>query len=182
MVSESIFRTAVFDALCACLGLDRNGQEAAALIREAYAEPENTPRLPRNRDVVYWTVLGDPSAEVRPAESVSVRAGTGRNTHVVYTTLNYRLIIVCYGPSSETFARRIRSALFLDGPGCPRRILRAAGIFPVPDPPQPVLLYEEEGSLWRRRADLTVSLRVADVQAGPETGSVSSAPQAILWT
>ena len=177
MMNSELFRTAIFDALCACLGLDRDGEEAASLIREAYAEPENSPRLPRNRNVIYWTVLQEPGAETRPAESVSGRAGTGRNTNVVYTTLQYQLIIVCYGPSSETFARRIRSLLFLDGDGCPRRILRQAGIYPVPDPPQPAILYEEEGSLWRRRADLAVSLRVAEEQAGPETGAVTVPPE-----
>ena len=32
----------------------------------------------------------------------------------------------------------------------------------MPRPPQPVILHEEEASLWRKRADLTISLRVTD--------------------
>ena len=106
--------------------------------------------------------------------------GAGRNTPVVYTTLKYQLIIVCYGPASETNARRIRHMLFLDGTGFPRRILRNAGIFPVPDPPQPSLLHEEEGSLWRKRADLTISLRVRDEQRAQARNSINSPPAIVI--
>ena len=45
MISESpSFHTAIFDALCACLNLNKTSAAAAALIHEAYAEPENVPR------------------------------------------------------------------------------------------------------------------------------------------
>ena len=102
------------------------------------------------------------------------------DTPVVYATLKYQLIIVCYGPACEAYASRIRSVLFLDGSGFPRRILRSAGIYPVPDPPQPSILHEEEGSLWRKRADLTISLRVWEEQRGQARGSVTVAPAVIL--
>ena len=49
-----------------------------------------------------------------------------------------------------------------DGSGYPRSILRKAGLYPLPQPPMPVLIYEEEGALFRRRADLAISLRVQD--------------------
>ena len=179
-MNYELLRTAVYDALCACLNLDKTGSEATALIHEAYAEPENVPRPPRNRNVIYWTVLQDPSPD--PA-AVSVNAesgGAGRNTPVVYTTLKYQLIIVCYGPACEEYAQRIRSMLYLDGAGFPRQILRAAGIYPVPDPPQPALLHEEEGSIWRKRADLTIQLRVRDEQRSSARGSIQSAPAVIL--
>lgn len=70
--------------------------------------------------------------------------------------------------------------LYLDGAGFPRRILRAAGIFPVPDPPQPSLLHEEEGSLWRKRADLSISLRVKDEQRAQSRGSIRSTPAVVF--
>ena len=70
--------------------------------------------------------------------------------------------------------------LFLDGAGFPRRILRDAGIYPVPDPPQPSLLHEEEGSLWRKRADLTVSLRVRDEVSGQTRGTIAVPPAVVL--
>ena len=179
MISESsAFHTAIFDALCACLNLSES--EGVKLIHEAYAEPENTPRPPRNRNVIYWTVLQDPAADPVATAVMESSPGTGRNTPVVYTTLKYQLIIVCYGPDCEEYAHRIRSMLYLDGYGLPRKILRDAGIYPVPDPPQPALLHEEESSLWRKRADLTVQLRVRDEQRGQARGNITVAPDVII--
>ena len=180
MLPESpSFHTAIFDALCACLNLNRHSAEEAALIREAYAEPENSPQPPRNRNVIYWSVLQEPGQAVPLAFNAEAGSASS-HTPVVYSTLKYQLVIVCYGPACEAYASRIRSMLFLDGAGFPRRILRDAGIFPVPDPPQPSLLYEEEGSLWRKRADLTISLRVRDEQHSPARGSVTVAPAVII--
>ena len=174
--SKKPHHTAIFDAFCACLGLGRDSREAAALIHEAYAEPENAPRPPRNRNVIYWTLLQDPASDPVFTAYNPEPAGTGRNSVTVYTTLKYQLIIVCYGPDAEEYALRIRSMLYLDGSGFPRRILREAGIYPVPDPPQPAILYEEEGSLWRKRADLTISLRVQFETQALSRGSIQSAP------
>ena len=179
-MNYELCRKAVFDALCACLGLDKDSAEAIALIHEAYAEPENVPRLPRNRNVVYWTVLQDPAMDAVSTEYTAETDGKGGHIPVVSTTLKYQLVVVCYGPDCEAYASRIRSMLFLDGAGFPRHILRAAGIFPVPGPSQPSILYEEEGSLWRKRADLTVSLRVLDTQRAAERGSIRVPPAVIL--
>ena len=79
MISESsAFHTAIFDALCACLNLTE--AEGIKLIHEAYAEPENVPRPARNKNVIYWTVLQDPSADPVSTEWNN-EAGTG-DTHV----------------------------------------------------------------------------------------------------
>ena len=179
-MNYELYRAAVFDALCACLNLNKTGAEALALIHEAYSEPENVPCPPRNRNVIYWTMLQDPAPDPVSTATCTEAAGAGRNTPVVYTTLKYQLVIVCYGPAAEEYALRIRQLLFLDGPGFPRRILRDAGIFPVPDPPQPEILHEEEGSLWRRRADLTVSLRVRHEQAARARGSIRTVPAVVI--
>lgn len=180
MVSvSSPFRIAVFDALCACLNLNKNSAEAVRLVHEAYAEPENAPRPPRNRNVIYWTLVQDYTSD--PVSTSCDTEGLGRShTPVVYTTLKYQMIIVCYGPACEEYAQRIRSLLYLDGVDFPRQILRNAGIYPIPDPPQPVLLHEEDGSLWRKRADLTISLRVRDQQEGQARGSIITAPAVII--
>ena len=98
----------------------------------------------------------------------------------VCTTLKYNLVIVCYGPAAEEYARRIRHMFYLDGRFFPRQILRDAGIFPVPDPPQPALLHEEEGSLWRKRADLTIQLRVRDEQNAQARNAITTAPAVML--
>ena len=179
MISESSsFHTAIFDALCSCLNL--SAAEGIKLIHEAYAEPENVPRPPRNRNVIYWTVLQDPSPDSMTAAWMNEAGGGDRHTPVACSTLKYQLIIVCYGPACEEYAWRIRQMLYLDGLGFPRQILRAAGIYPVPNPPQPSILHEEEGSLWRRRTDLTVQLRVRDEQRGQARGSISAAPAVII--
>ena len=52
--------------------------------------------------------------------------------------------------------------MYLDGVRKPRGILRMAGIYPVPRPAQAMVTREPAGSLWRRRADLVISLRVKD--------------------
>ena len=176
-MNYELFNTAIFDTLCACLGL--SAAEGIKLIHEAYAEPENVPRPGRNRNVIYWSVLQEPGQAVPLAFNAEAGSASS-HTPVVYSTLKYQLVIVCYGPACEAYASRIRSMLFLDGAGSPRRILRSAGIYPVPDPPQPSLLYEEEGSLWRKRADLVISLRVRDEQHGPARGSIQTAPAVIL--
>ena len=177
-MNSELFREAVFDALCACLNL--SAAEGVKLIHEAYAEPENVPRPARNKNVIYWTVLQDPASD--PVSTEWNNAPGTSNTHVptVCTTVKYNLVIVCYGPACEEYASRIRHMLYLDGRGVPRQILRNAGIFPVPDPPQPSLLPEEEGSLWRRRADLTIQLRVRDEQRYQNRSSIKIAPAVIL--
>ena len=87
--------------------------------------------------------------------------------------------IVCYGPSALSNARKIRSFLYLDGSGFPRSILRKAGLYPVPSPPEPLILHEPEGSLWRLRADLTVSLRVRDEIAASQPAA-HTAPDILM--
>lgn len=181
MISENQnFHNAIFDALCACLNLNKNSADAANLIREAYAEPENMPQPSRKRNIIYWTTLLDPGTDAVSTEYVSDATTGNRHTPVVYTTLKYQLIIVCYGPACEAYAHRIRAMFFLDGAGFPRRILREAGIYPVPDPAQPTLLHEEEGSLWRKRADLTISLRVRDELSGQARNAITTAPTVII--
>lgn len=97
----------------------------------------------------------------------------------VISFLPYRLILICYGPDCEQYAHRIRSFLFLDGSGYPRSILRQSGIYPVPRPPMPILLDEEEGNLLRRRTDLMIPLRVSDALAHQNRRFGISEPPAI---
>ena len=179
MLSESsAFHTAIFDALCACLNL--SAAEGIKLIHEAYAEPENAPRPARTKNVIYWTALQDPAADPVSTEWNAGVGSAGTHLPIVCTTVKYNLVIVCYGPACEEYASRIRSMLFLDGRGFPRQILRATGIYPIPDPPQPSLLYEEEGSLWRKRTDLTVQLRVRDEQRSQARSSIISPPAVVF--
>ena len=169
----------IFKALCACLALMPSSEQALSLIRQAYTEPENSPQPARSADVIYWSLTPEQGND--PASYNETDASGGSHKPTVHRFLPYQLLIVCYGPSCEANARKIRSFLYIDGVNLPRGILRKAGIYPVPDPPVPQLLYEPEGSLWRRRADLTISLRVRDTlvySAG--RGAIQVAPAIIL--
>ncbi len=169
-------RTTLYRALCACFGLSPDAADASVLIREAYQEPENAPRPPRNTDGIYYSVLPDTAPEAPPAY-VADNPASASHVPSVSTFAAYRLQVVCYGPHALENARKIRAFLFLDGTGFPRSILRKAGLYPVPDPPEPMLLREPEGSLWRQRADLTVSLRAEEKETHPgRRGAVTVAP------
>ena len=166
----------IYSTLCACFGLSASSSEAAVLIREAYQEPENAPRPPRSTDVIYYSLEPD-SAPEPPAMYNTTNTGSASHTPSVSSFSAWRLVVVCYGPHALENARKIRAFLYLDGSGYPRSILRKAGIYPVPDPPEPQLLHEPEGSLWRERADLTVSLRAEETQTHPNRrNAIRTAP------
>jgi len=169
----------IFKALCACLGLSPSSEQALALIRQAYTEPENSPQPARNADVIYWSL--SPEQGNDPASYNETAAGSGSHKPTVHRFLAYQLLVVCYGPSCENYARKIRAFLYIDGVNLPRGILRKAGIYPVPDPPAPQLLYEPEGSLWRRRADLIISLWVKETLIySVSRNAITSAPAVIV--
>ena len=174
-MNETIYR-----ALCACFGLPLFSREASILIREAYRDPENAPRLPRNADVVYYSLAPDPAAREAPPEYSE--ENLFRDSHVPAVSLfsAWTLTVVCYGPHALSNARKIRAFLYLDGAGFPRSILRKAGIRPVPDPPEPMLLHEPEGSLWRTRADLTVALRAEEKETHPVRRGAVTVPPAVI--
>ena len=175
------FNTMIYYALCACFGLPRSSVQAPVLIREAYREPENAPRPPRNADVVYYSIAPDPA--VQEAPPAYTEENLFRDSHIPAVSLfsAWTLTVVCYGPHALSNARKIRAFLYVDGPGFPRSILRKAGIRPVPDPPEPMLLHEPEGSLWRMRADLTVSLRAEEKETHPvRRGAVTDIPAVII--
>ena len=171
----------IYAALCACFALSPSSDEAALLIREAYQDPEPSPRPPRDSDVIYYTFSPDPYAAEPPPSYTETSPTTFSHAPAVSIFSAWKLLLVCYGPNAPANARLIRSFLFLDGAGFPRSILRKAGLYPVPDPPEPLVGHEPEGSLWRLRADLTISLRVSNTQT--RTGrryGITDLPSVIL--
>ena len=177
------FRTELYKALCACFGLSPSSSEASVLIREAYQEPENAPRPPRSADVIYYSAEPDPAGLEAPASYVSDNPASASHSPAVSLYAAYRLQVVCYGPNALSNARKIRAFLYIDGANLPRSILRKAGLYPVPDPPEPILLHEPEGSLWRLRCDLTIQLRRNEKQPHPtRSGAVGVAPAVVIRT
>ena len=171
----------IYNALCACFGLSPSSSDASVLIRGAYQEPENAPRPPRNTDVIYYSIAPDAAAPEAPPAYTADNPGQASHVTAVSAFSAWTLTLVCYGPHALSNARKIRAFLFVDGPGFPRAILRKAGIRPVPDPPEPVLLHEPEGSLWRKRADLTVSFRAEEKETHPvRRGAVTTVPAVVI--
>ena len=169
----------IYNALCACLNLAPNSEQALSLIRQAYTEPENSPQPARSADVIYWSLSPEQGSD--PATYNETAASSGSHKPTVHRFLAYQLLIVCYGPSCEANARKIRAFLYIDGANLPRGILRKAGVYPVPDPPAPQVMYEPEGSLWRRRADLTISLRIKDTLVySASRNAITSAPAVVI--
>lgn len=172
-------KLAIRSAVCACFGLQPSSDTALAFIREVYTEPENTPIPARTTDVLYWSLV--PGDGPDPASYNVADAAGGSHKATVQHFLPWQLLVVCYGPGCEANAHRVRSFLYLDGSGFPRQILRKAGVYPVPDPPAVDLLYEPEGSLWRRRADVRIPLRIRDSQAYENRRSaIQSAPAVVI--
>ncbi len=173
----------IFQALCACLGISSSSQDASLLIREAYQEPENTPRPPRSADVIYYSVAPDAAAQEPPALYAADNPAQASHVPTVQYFSAWTLQVICYGPHALENARKIRAFLYLDGSGFPRAILRKAGLYPAPDPPEPLLLHEPEGSLWRRRADFTISLRAEEKETHPtRRGAITVPPGVIVYT
>ena len=167
----------IYNALCACFDLDPSSAAASVLIREAYQDPEPAPRPPRSANVIYYSLEPDQTASEAPPSWEAEVPALMSFTPAVSSFSAWKLQIVCYGPDALENARRIRAFLFLDGVGMPRSILRQAGIYLVPDPPEPLSLHETEGSLWRQRADLTISLRLEEKKTHPgRRGAVTVAP------
>ena len=178
--SDANFKTAIYNALCSCLSLQPSSSEAKAMIREAYNEPEVSPRPARTTDVFYWEV--SPNDQIPDPVSYGTQSQLNHQQKaVVSRNLSYILHLVCYGPSCEIYVNKFRSFLYVDGDKAPRQILRKAGIYLVPDPGVPEYLYEPEGSLWRRRADLNIEMVVRDQMIfGTSRGTVQSGPYTII--
>ena len=171
----------IYQALCTCLGLPSSSAQASALIREAYQEPENAPRPPRNTDVIYYSAAPDAAAAEPPAAYAADNPAQSSHDPTVSSFSAWTLQIICYGPHALSNARKIRAFLYVDGTGFPRAIRRNAGLYPVPDPPEPMLLHEPEGSLWRTRADLMVGLRAEEKETHPaRRGAVTVAPAVVI--
>ena len=169
----------IYQALCACFALPPSSTEASTLIREAYHDPENTPRPPRTADVIYYFLQPDTSALEPPPSYAAENPTAASHTPTVFSFSAWKLQLICYGPHAEENARHIRALIFIDGAGMPRSILRRAGIRPMPYPPEPLLLHEPEGSLWRQRADLTIALRIEEKQTHPVRRGAITVPPAV---
>ena len=150
---EKGIHQAVFRALRAALCLSQSEADGA-LFRSWQDTPNAEP--PRTQNLCYYALQTDPSAPLLQETSTEASASHADSF------IPCRLLLTFYGPECESWAIRCRTFLFQDGASSPRRILRDAGLYPVPFPQPPSVLYEETGKAWRKRADLVIDLRLLD--------------------
>ena len=160
----------LFRALRAALGL--TAEEGSRHLMRSYQDsPPANPGPGMN--VCYYQIVTEARGKVLTEKTVE------ENVVRFFDFVPGRIILVFYGPDCERWAHRCREFLFLDGYGMPRKILREAGIFPVPDMYAPSVVYEEIGKSWRKRADLVVSVRI---RMNEEYGSVISGERSEVST
>ena len=163
-----VLQRAVWQALRAALELTE--EEAACRVLRAYADaPPAEP--PPSETVCYYHLRSAPrSPDFR-------ESALEQGVPVSASFLPCDLILVFYGPDGEAWAHRVLDFLPMDGPGSSRRILRAAGLYPVPSGPGPAVLYEERGKTFRKRTDLALSLRLLSNESWPHpVSAVARAP------
>ena len=154
-LSDPAVNLALFRALAVSLSLDPASPEASSGILRAYAAPP-PPESSRQRDLCFYFLVPDPSAPLY----MERKPNAGRNS--VYAFTPCRLTLVLYGPSAPSRAHLILANLFADGHSNPLSLLRRAGIYPVPPAHPPSVLWEEQDSLYRLRADVTLTVYLLD--------------------
>ena len=149
---------AVFEALCACFGLDPASAEASKRFRAAYLEEATSPQSGRKDNLCYYALSENQNSSLDTLQFRYENSGM-----TVRKVIPVHCLMTFYGPDADDDAERVWSVLFADlGQGSPRSILRLAGIVPIGRPSRPNTVPELEGSLWRRRTDLNVELSMLD--------------------
>lgn len=158
---------AVYDALAAALGMDPDLQSTADRIVPAYVQsvPDiTTPQYNSNDDVLFFAI----SEEASESESVFIKGA--ENALEVTQEIPISVLLTFYGPNADDRAEAVRLRLMVDtGANSPRAILRKYkivlnyGLGKMP--PRPVSIPELEGTLWRRRCDLRLSMNYLAVES-----------------
>lgn len=162
---------AVYDAVAAALGLDPEQQSTLDRIVPAYVPGITTPQYNSDDDVVFYALSEETTQEssyvaVRgKSETLTDQHGAEQTVHKLAVTkiIPVSLLLTFYGPNSDDDSEKVWARLMVDnGAGSPRSILRANNIVLNYGlgrmPPRPVSVPELEGTLWRRRCDLRLSM------------------------
>ncbi len=161
---------AVFEALCACFGLDPASAAASRRFRAAYLDEATSPQSGRKDNLCYYALSESPNSNLD-----SLFSRYADNAVIIQKVIPIQCLFAFYGPDADEDAERVWSRLYIDlGQDSPRSILRKAGMVPLPRPAHPNAAPELEGSLWRRRTDLTVyfSLLAEETLAVPQVEEV----------
>ena len=154
MSSFDSYYPILYEALTAC-------GSSAAFVR-AFQPSGTIPQPPRGTDVCYFDI-----APARAPDPKYTTVDRSQSVKDLYTrTVPVNLNLYFYGPNAEDNALRVRTMLFSD---VVKAKLRQSGIVPIPEPEEPISLPEIEGTRWRKRCDLSISLRI--LQSFTATGS-----------
>ena len=150
-----------FQFLCACLGFDPATDEASSAIARAYDSTETNVQANPQRDIAYyyWECF---DIETEQWVGVEYSSGNSGLTANVYSRLPIRLNVICYGPNANSWALSIRRFSILDGYGYPRQLLRSNGFRIMDSPKIPTTGFEEDGKIWRKRADVSIPMISSD--------------------
>ena len=151
-VFESLFPV-IYEVLCMCFGYSPSSAQASKTFIRAYQPSDTVPRPPRTANVCYFDLVPEKAPD--PKYTSVSRKSTARDEYTRTVPLSLKLLF--YGPDAEDYAWTVRTVLFTDAV---KSRLRQNGIVPIPSPEEPVSLPEIEGTMWRKRCDLTISLRV----------------------
>ena len=151
-IFDSLFPI-LFEALCMCFGYSPSSAQARKTFLRAFQETATVPQPPRNVNVCYFDLVPEKGPE--PKYTTVRRKSDGHDEYSRTVPISLRLMI--YGPEAEDYAWMIRTMLFSDAV---KAKLRQNGIVPIPEPEEPISLPEIEGTRWRKRCDLTISLRI----------------------
>lgn len=155
-MTQDDLKNLIFSVLCKALEVDEDAPGSSALVVPAY-ETEVGPARSVADDVVYFYIAPEGVDENR------FQTMDYENRHpAISVFLSCQLVLIVYGPNAYELVNRIRRNLYIDGHEMPLSILRRNNIYAVPDPPIPALTWEESGNRWRKRADLSISLRMAE--------------------
>ena len=171
---------AIFRAVSAALSLPP--EEASSQILQAYTSPP-PPQTERERNLCFYHLAPDITFPL--LRETTVRSGRMD----IYRFIPYQLFLVFYGADAESWALRCRENLFQDGAAHPLGILRKAGLYLIPPAAPPAVFWEESDSLYRKRADLVLNVRLLDNTDAPSSPhpsptqeTVNFPPEVILHT
>ena len=145
----------VFKALAISLGFSPTSETAARMIVRAYSDPPSVQNQ-RLENCCFFDLTPDLSVRML------VEKTRNRGSHFHFRYMPYMLNCVFYGPEAERNALIVRENLFVDGIGKPLAVLRQAGMYPVPPVQPPMVVYEEDRSLYRKRVDLVIRMKIRD--------------------
>lgn len=149
---------AVYEAVCAALRLVPEAQESLDRVVPAYVPGITIPQYNSNDNVVFYALSEDQNSS---DNYLTIRGESGKL--VATKVIPVQLLLSFYGPNADDDSELCWSRLFVDdGYGSPRAILRKNkivfnyGLGKMP--PRPISAPELEGTVWRRRCDLRLSM------------------------